>query len=85
MLEVALADRLEDQRVLVAVRLGRTARCGYDLGQQAALGPQLRGQALECAHETSLNAAAAASTVRVTCSGVWASDGNQASNCEAGG
>ena len=37
------------------------------------------------AHATSAKAAAAASTVRVTCSEVWASDGNHASNCDGGG
>ena len=36
-------------------------------------------------HPISANAAAAASSVRVTCSPVWASDGNQASNCDGGG
>ena len=33
----------------------------------------------------SVNAAVAAATVRATCSGVCASDGNHASNCDAGG
>ena len=54
-------------------------------GEQAALGAQRLGQALERAHETSANAAAAASTVRAMCSAVCAVEGNQASNCEAGG
>ena len=36
-------------------------------------------------HASSAKAAAAASTVRSTCSGVWASEGNQASNWDGGG
>src|SRR3954454_650962 len=41
-------------------------------------------QGVQVAHAISAKAAAAASAVRSTCSLVWASDGNQASNCEGG-
>ena len=44
-----------------------------------ALGAQLAGQLPHGVHEISANAAAATSTVRSTCSGPCASEGNQAS------
>ena len=49
------------------------------------LGSDRGRERLERAHSISANAAAAASSVRSTCSGVCASDGNQASNCDGGG
>ena len=67
-----------------AVRLG-SVRLRHGGGEDAALGAQLLGETLQGCHETSAKAAAAASTVRAMCSAVWAVDGNQASNCEAGG
>ncbi len=95
--QVALVDRLDEQRVvvLVAGRAGAgrgdgavravVGRRGEGACQQPARAPHLAGQSVEHAHAISANAAAAASTVRFTCSGVWASDGNQASNCDGGG
>ena len=59
------------------------------LGQQAAAGADLRRQGGEGIrrHRAAISskAAAAASSVRVTCSSPCASEGNQASNCEGGG
>ena len=46
---------------------------------------ELRSDPVESSHAISANAAYAHSSVRSTCSGVWASDGNHASNCEGGG
>jgi len=102
--EVALADRLDDERQLVLVA-GRARPGGRErpvggrgavglaqrAGQQPALVAQHRDEpaqdrlALRRHTATSANAAAAASTVRSTCSGVWASEGNHASNCDGGG
>src|SRR4051812_4256689 len=105
--QVALADRLDHERDVVATSLGpragrregaelrvvrrrRRPRAVERLRQQAALVAQRRAQAAQGhvgrdAHESDANAAAAASTVRSTCSGPWASDGNHASNCDGGG
>ena len=77
---VALADRREHRRVR-ALAVGRRVRRDRG-GEQAALGAQ---RLRERHGAISSNAAAAASSVRVRCSGVWASDGNQASNCDGGG
>src|SRR4051812_22229434 len=88
-LEVALADGLDDQRVAlargVAVRLGGAARRHDGLGQQPALLAQRLREALQGTHATSAKAAAAASTVWAMWSDVCASEGNHASNCDAGG
>jgi hypothetical protein len=94
-----LAYGLDEQRVLVRSVDGARARgrqgaealvaaggAGEGLGEQAALGLELGGQPRQRAQDaTSANAAAAASTVRSTCSGRCASEGNQASNCDGGG
>ena len=75
--------------------LGRPGR-GIDVrrvkggGEQPALGADLgderRERPVAAAHEISAKAAAAASSVAVRCAlSVWASEGNQASNWEAGG
>ena len=56
---------------------------GGDVGEQAALVADGVGQRLE-GHQTSLNAAVAASIVHSKSRSSWASDTNQASNCEAG-
>src|SRR3954452_7649892 len=59
------------------------------LSEQAALLPQRLLHAPQRrvgrGAQSDANAAAAASTVRSTCSGPWASDGNHASNCDGGG
>src|SRR3954451_1115459 len=84
-LQVALADRLDDQRQPRAggVAVGRGRAGVDDRGRQQAA---LRAQDVrERLHATSANAAAAASTVRAMCSGVCAVDGNHASNCDGGG
>ena len=98
MLQVALDDRLDEQRVLagrgggaragrraLAERRGRAVALGDGGRDQAAVRAQGGGELRERRHAISANAAAAASSVRVTCSGVWASDGNHASNCDGGG
>ena len=109
MQEVALADRLDDERDVLAaaggprpgrgerperrIAVGRQPRRGAVErgGQQAALVADRAGEPAQRvlrrdAHAGSeANAAAAASTVRSTCSGPWASDGNHASNCDGGG
>ena len=98
MLQVALDDRLDEQRVVVlppgrpraggsgGAQLGREAvGVGERGGEEAAVLAQRRRERGERGHLISSKAAAAASSVRVTCSGVWASDGNHASNCDGGG
>ena len=91
---------LDDEGDLVAVRRGaRTGRGqraerrrAVPFGsqrsrQQPTLGAHRLLEATHhlCPHATSANAAAAASTVRSSCSSLCASDGNQASNCDGGG
>jgi len=96
--ELSLADRLDDERDLGLpagrARPGRGGGAQRDvgrrlgpqrLGQQAALRQQGGAHGAEGQSRTSRKAAAAASTVRSICSGVWASDGNHASNCDGGG
>ena len=99
-LEVPLDDRLDEQRVgpLAAggARPGRregaerpvvAPHVGDGGGDQPAVGAERVGQPVErlLGHAISAKAAAATSSVRVTCAGVCASDGNQASNCDGGG
>ena len=77
---VALADRGEHRGVGPVAVGGRVRVDGG--GEQAALA----AQGVREAHaEISSKAAVAASSVRVRWSDVWASDGNQASNCDGGG
>ena len=66
--------------------IGAGRRSPHRVREQAAFAAQLGGQALERLHaqKTSAKAAAAASTVRSTCSEVWASEGNHASNWDGG-
>ena len=72
--------RRAEQRAVLAARLRHRVR------QQPAAGPHGGGEVGERPHQAiSANAAAAASSVRATCSGVWASEGNHASNCDGGG
>src|SRR6185436_2413745 len=97
--EVALADRLDDERDVLAAARGPRARRGERAergiaarrqprrgavqrgGQEAALVADRAGEPAQRilgrdAHAgREANAAAAASTVRSTCSGPWASDG----------
>jgi len=99
---IALADRLDEQRVLPLVpararpggslgarpglrRLGFSARKRG--GEQPAHRANLAGERLERVHapDASAKATCAASSVRVTCSSVCASEGNQASNWDGGG
>ena len=97
-LEVALDDRLHEQRVvlLAAGRARAGRRGGAELGREAvgvgerggekaAVLAERRRERGQRGHLISSKAAAAASSVRVTCSGVCASEGNQASNCDGGG
>ena len=89
--EVGLADRGERERAVavrdfevesvVARRLARVGPQalvdrGHDIGQRAPV--RVR------AHSVA-KASRAASTVRATCSSLWASEGNHASNWEGGG
>ena len=81
--ELALADRLEQETDLLA-RAGRQRLARglgpQRVGEQAALGAQLGGQgAQRVAHGISANAAAAASSVRSTCSGPCTVETNHAS------
>src|SRR3954452_11984761 len=88
-LEVALVDRLDELLVAGAGQLAQPrvlCGIGHGVGQQTTVGTDSGGERLERgAHAISPNAAAAASTVRSTCSEVWARLGNQASNCDGGG
>ena len=91
-LEVALADRLDEQRVALAAA-GAASPCdsGASPGRATASAsrpPSSRSASASRSSalmRSSANAAAAASTVRAMWSVVWASEGNQASNCEGGG
>ena len=92
MLQVALADRLHEQRVRLAARGDRVAvrlrAVAVAHRRRRSRPPSSRNASASRAsasHATSANAAAAASIVRAMCSLVCAVDGNQASNCEAGG
>ena len=89
-------NRLDDEGVGGRVRGGAragghagaelaTSAGGERVGQQPALVAQRGADLVQCGHQSSANAAAAASTVRSMCSLVWASDGNHASNCDGGG
>src|SRR3954452_15317508 len=82
------AGRGERAEGRVAAVDGRVA-VAQRAGEQAALFPQRPGQApqrrLRRNAQSDANAAAASSTVRSTCSGPCASDGNHASNCDGGG
>src|ERR1019366_7918244 len=88
-------DRGVGRALLLLARPG-----AHERGDQAPFGLEQRAQALDAAmgagpgrgaHRPALpsgraaKAAAAASSVRPICSPVWASEGNQASNCEGGG
>ena len=89
-----IARRARARRRRVAVR-GRRRRTGRPrrrgrARRQAPIGLDGGHEAGErVAHRTApgtwANAAVAASTVRSTCSAVWAREGNHASNCEGGG
>ena len=99
-LQVALDDRLDEQRVVglapAGARPGRGRRAEHGavlrragvrhrVRQQPAAGAHGGGQVGQRPHQAiSANAAAAASSVRATCSGVWAREGNHASNCDGG-
>ena len=98
MQQFALADRLDDERDLVLAprparpRGDRRAEGAVGGGfgaqgrrDQVPLGEQGATDRGQRAQKASLNAAAAASTVRSMCSFVCASDGNQASNWDGGG
>ena len=60
----------------------------HDVGERAAAGAdglaQARDRILVAHRSMSANAAAAAAIVKSICSGVWAREGNHASNCDAG-
>src|SRR5690349_9728958 len=67
-------------------RLGEVCSRRATLGMEClaqGLGSVARGSHRRVA--ISANASAAASTVRLTSASLWASEGNQASNCEGGG
>ena len=99
-LQVSLADRFHEQGILLLAparprargrrraerAVGRSGARDRG-GQQAAAGLHLRGERVERIGHAAISAkaAAAASSVRLTCSGVCASEGNQASNCDGGG